>query len=206
MFLRLATSWILSFLKAVSHLLHFRFSQHSFWGFIVSWMRVSVDVSGHRYTFKVERNKRINVQYKMKVSLFYLTTPTCNFPLILHPANGWWLSGRCLYEEWADRKWQLQLSHNITTPKQSMESSISENSLPLSLSLTCGPRMQISPVCLTAKLIRVSGCTTFISVLGIGPPTDSNLTDPLTIWAIAGEVSVIPKPTAECKILLYVLS
>jgi len=43
MFLRLATSCFLFFLTAVSHLLHFRFSQRCFPGFIAFWMRVSID-------------------------------------------------------------------------------------------------------------------------------------------------------------------
>jgi hypothetical protein len=43
LFLRPATSCFLSFLTTVSHLLNFRNSQRCFWGFIASWMRVSVD-------------------------------------------------------------------------------------------------------------------------------------------------------------------
>jgi len=43
LFLRLATSGFLSFLTVVRHLLHFRFPQQCFCGFIASWMRVFVD-------------------------------------------------------------------------------------------------------------------------------------------------------------------
>jgi len=93
MFLRLATSCFLSLLTAVSHLLHFRFSQRCFRGFIASWMRVFVDkwavtdVSNARSAsfsrVKMERKRWIKLQYKMEVSLFYLTTPTSNLPPIL---------------------------------------------------------------------------------------------------------------------------
>jgi len=54
------------------------------------------------------------------------------------------LSGRCLYGEWADRKWQPQLSHKITTPKLSMESSKSESFLTLFLSHLWAPHVDLS--------------------------------------------------------------
>jgi len=98
MFLRLSTSCFLSYLTAVSHLQHFRFSQRCFWGFIASWMRVVVDkwavtdVSNDRCNsfsrMKIERNRWINLEHKMEVSLFYLTTPTSNLPPILHQPHG----------------------------------------------------------------------------------------------------------------------
>ena len=69
-----------------------------------------------------------------------------------------------------------------------METAIPESSL----SLTCGPRKQISPDCLAARLLRVSVWTTFISVLGIGMPTDSYFLEPLTVAVITPVDSVIP--------------
>jgi hypothetical protein len=100
MFLRLATSCFLSFLPAISHLLHSRFSQRCFWGFIASWMQVSVynsapiDVSNDRcYSLlrvKMERNRWIKLEHNMKILLFYLTIPTSILPQLLCQTHGRW--------------------------------------------------------------------------------------------------------------------
>ena len=100
MFLRLATSCFHSFLTSVSHLLHFRSSQRCSWGLVASWMRISVDnwaaidVSNDRCdsfsTVKMQRNRWIKLEHKMKVMLFYLTAPTSNLPPVLCQTHGRW--------------------------------------------------------------------------------------------------------------------
>ena len=93
--------------------------------------------------------------------LFYLTTPTNNLPPIHRSAyvrSAEWERWR---DKWADRKWQPQLSHKITTPKLSMES-CKPKALSLSLSLppSLSHSLSLSPV--------VPACRSLQSVLPPG--------------------------------------